>query len=144
MLLVVCKYEVDKISGLSKYNSKGVIPEVLKKENEKSFIDLSGDELLSQCLEVFNQNANEAFNQILWWKCPKNSFVLKDVLKMGTFSSVVNFNNGFLALANVLKNLHLPPGKYFIDRALVFDNKIVKSIQKKSTDTVKNKKKTKN
>ena len=30
-----CKYQVDKISGLSKYNSKGVIPEVVKKEIEK-------------------------------------------------------------------------------------------------------------
>ena len=32
MLLVVCKYQVDKISGLSKYNLKGVIPEVVKKK----------------------------------------------------------------------------------------------------------------
>ena len=29
VLLVVCKYQVDEISGLSKYNSKGVIPEVI-------------------------------------------------------------------------------------------------------------------
>ena len=60
---------------------------------------------------------------------------------MGTFLSVVSFNDGFLALANVLKNLHLTPGKYFIDRALEFDSKRVKNIQKKSTDTVKNKRK---
>ena len=41
-----CKYQVDKISGLSKYNSKGVIPEVVKKEVEKIFINFSSDELL--------------------------------------------------------------------------------------------------
>ena len=126
---------------MSKYNSKGVIPEVVKKEIEKIFINLSSDELLSRCLEGTNQNANEAFNQILWRKCPKNTFVSKDVLEMGTFSSVVSFNDGFLALANVLKNLHLTPGKYLIDRALVFDSKRVKNIQKKSTDTIKNKRK---
>ena len=127
MLLVVCKYQVDKISGLSKYNLKGVIPEVVEKEIEKIFIDLSRDELLSRYLESTNQNANKAFNQILWRKCPKNTFVSKDVLEMGTFLSVVSFNDGFLALANILKN-----------RALVFDSKRVKNIQKKLTDTVKN------
>ena len=109
---------------MSKYNSKGVIPEVVKKEIEKIFINLSSDELLSRCLE--------GTNQILKRKCPKNTFISKDVLEMGTFSSVVSFNDGFLALANVVKNLHLTPGKYFIDRALVFDSKRVKNIQKKS------------
>ena len=108
------KYQVDKILGLSKYNSKGVIPEVVKKEIEKISIRLSSDELLSRCLEDTNQNANEAFNQILWWICPK------DVLEMGTFSSVISFNDGFLALANVLKNFHLTPGKYFIDRERIY------------------------
>ena len=112
-----CKYQVDKISGWSKYNSKGVIPEVVKKEIEKIFINLSSDELLSRCLEGTNQNANEGSNQILWRKCSKNTFGSKVVLEMGTFSSVVSFNDVFLALANVLKNLHLTPGKYFIDRA---------------------------
>ena len=62
-------------------------------------------------------------------------------MEMSTFSSVVSFNDGFLALANVLKNLHLTPGKYFINRALVYDSKRVKNIQKKSTDTVKSKRK---
>ena len=65
----------------------------------------------------------------------------KDVLEMGTFSSAVSFNDGFLALADVLKNLHLTRGKYFIDRALVFDSKRIKNTHKKSTDTVKNKRK---
>ena len=96
---------------------------------------------MTRCLEGTNQNANEAFYQILWPKCPKNTFVSKDVLEMGTFSLVVSFYDGFLALANVLKDLHLTQGKYFIDRALVFDSKRVKNIQKKSTDTVKNKRK---
>ena len=84
---------------------------LLKKRLKRFFINLSSDELLSRCLESTNQNANEAFNQILWRKCSKNTFVSKDVLEMGTFSSVVSFNDGFLALANVLKNLHLTLGK---------------------------------
>ena len=126
---------------MSKHNSKGVIAEVVKKEIENIYIYLSSDELLSRCLEGTNQNANKAFNQILRRKCPKNTFVSKDVLEMGTSSSVVSFNGGYLALANVLKNLHLTPGNYFVNRALVFESKWVKNIQKKSTDIVKNKRK---
>ena len=126
---------------MSKHNSKDVIPEVVKKEIENIYIYLSSDELLSRCLEGTNQNANKAFNQILRRKCPKNTFVSKDVLEMGTFSSVVSFNSGFLALANVLKNLHLTPGNYFVNRALVFDSKRVKNVPKKSTGTVKYKRK---
>ena len=114
---------------------------LFKKKLKRFFINLSSDELLSRCLEGTNQNANEAFNQILWRKCPKNTFVSKDVLEMGTLSSVVNFNDEFLALANVLKNLHLTPGKYFIDRALVFDSKESKIYTQKINGYCKEQKK---
>ena len=48
---------------------------------------------------------------------------------MGTFSSVVNFNNGFSdLLANAMYRLSFTPGKCFVESALVFDSKRVKFI----------------
>ena len=58
------------------------------------FTDLSSDELLKKCLHGKAQNANEALNNIIWTKCPKNVYVEKDVLESSVNSAVLEFNEG--------------------------------------------------
>ena len=41
------------------------------------FQDLRADDLLVRCLDGTSQNPNEAFNQIMWKKCPKETFVAR-------------------------------------------------------------------
>ena len=94
-------------------------------------------ELLSRCLEGTTQNPNEAFNQIVWQKCPKKTFVSKKVLEIGVFSSIMNYNDGLLSFADFFEKLKLVPGDYFTARALSKDTQRVQTMDKKSTEKVK-------
>ena len=88
-----------------------------KKNSRKLFQDISSDELLSQCLEGTAQNSNEAFNQFVWQRCPKQTFLSKQVLESGVYSSVLTYNDGFISLKNLFKKLDIKPGKYFLEGA---------------------------
>ena len=57
-----CNYQSDIITGMSTYKATVNLPEVIKKETENIFVDLSADKLLSKCLDGTTQNPNEAFN----------------------------------------------------------------------------------
>ena len=46
------------------------------------FRDLSSGSLLQKCTQSQTQNANEAFNQILLQKCPKEVAVGRDTLEL--------------------------------------------------------------
>ena len=46
-----CKYQSDKITGMSTYKPSTSLPVTIKREIQKIFQDLSSDELLSRCLE---------------------------------------------------------------------------------------------
>ena len=80
---------------------------MIKWEIQAVFQDLSSDELLSWCLEGTTQNPDETFNQFVWQRCPKQTFVSKQVLESGVYSSVSTYNDGFISLKNVFKSLTL-------------------------------------
>ena len=52
------------------------------------FLDLRKDTLLVKCLHGKTQNANEALNNLIWTKCPKNVYAEKEVLEMGVSSAI--------------------------------------------------------
>ena len=70
----------------------------------KNQANLSSDQLLTKCLHGRTQNVNEALNQLIWKKCPKDVFVERFTLEVGVFSAVINFNNGATGIIDVLKN----------------------------------------
>ena len=69
------------------------LPIAIKDVLVKTFVDLRADDLLSRCA-LATPNPNEAFNQIIWKKCPKSVFVTKKILEMGVASAVINHNDG--------------------------------------------------
>ena len=75
-------------------------------------LDLSKNTLLVKCLHGKAQNANEALNNFIWTKCPKNVYVEGEVLEMRVCSAIVNFNDGACGTLNVFKNANMEPG-YF-------------------------------
>ena len=77
-----CKYQADKINGTNNYIEKDGLPITVKKLIEPVFRELSEPGLLAKCVDGFTQNNNEALNQIIWQKCPKNIFVGRTVLEM--------------------------------------------------------------
>ena len=136
-----CKYQSDKITGMSTYKPSTSLPVSIKREIQKIFQDLSSDELLSRCLEGTTQNPNEAFNQLVWQRCPKQTFVSKNVLESGVYSSVLTYNDGFISLGNVFRKLDIKPGKYFLEGSHSRDCLRVENMDKKSLNISKERRK---
>ena len=74
-----CKYQSDKITGKNTYKAKLSIPIVIREKIRPILIALSSDDLLRRCLHGRTQNANEAFNQLIWQKCPKNIYIRREI-----------------------------------------------------------------
>ena len=74
-----CKYWQN--GGNEDYKLSVNLPKVIKDLLVPIFLDLQDDNLLSWSLEGTTQNANEAFNQIIWKKCPKDIFISGHVLE---------------------------------------------------------------
>ena len=51
-----------------------------------------------KCLHGKMQNANEALNNLIWAKYPKNVYVEIEVLEMGVCSAIINCNMEHVAL----------------------------------------------
>ena len=86
-----CKGWSDKI----KYKEKVNLPPAVTKLLDPVFRDLSCDDLLDRCIHGQTQNANEAFDHILWQKCPKEVFVRRDTLEMSLYSAIITCHDGF-------------------------------------------------
>ena len=136
-----CKWQSDKLKGTSLYKKKLNLPVCIKRLLEPIFRDLSADELLGKCLHGQTQNANEAFNAVLWQKCPKEIFVGRETLQLATNSAVIAYNDGSLRLGDVYKKLDIPVGKYFMLGATQRDKKRIDSSDKKSSEIGKKRRK---
>jgi len=108
------------------------LPIAIKDVLIKTFVDLRADDLLSRCLDGATQNPNEAFNQIIWKKCPKSVFVTKKILEMGVASAVINYNDGLRGFQRVFTQLQIPPGSFMLSGSLRKDIDRVKNMDKKT------------
>ena len=72
-----CKWQNDEINKTQTFKKKINLPKAIKTLIEPIFRDLSSDDLLTKCLHGQTQNCNEAFNGVLWSKCPKQVYVGK-------------------------------------------------------------------
>ena len=96
-----CKCWKDKLNNEKQFVEKPGMPIAVYDIIKPIFLDLSNDTLLKKCLHGKTQNANEALNNLIWTKCPKNVYVEREVLEMGVSSAVINFNNGACGILNV-------------------------------------------
>ena len=90
---------------------------------------MSSDNLLSKCLHGQTQNANEAYNQILWQKCPKITFVSREVVEWCAYSAIFSYNDGTLGIGKVFENLGFPSGAYFICGEVSRDKKRIHTMK---------------
>ena len=67
-----CKYWKDKLNNEKQFVEKPGMPIAVYDIIKPIFLDLSNDTLLKKCLHGKTQNANEALNNLIWTKCPKN------------------------------------------------------------------------
>ncbi len=137
-----CKWQHDKLTGESTYKKKLNLPLVIKTVIEPIFRDLSDEKLLSKCLHGQTQNANEAYNAIIWNRCPKTVFVNRTVLELSVFSATISFNDGFKGLSTVFSKLgFVDPGHYYVVGSIQKDNKRIRQCKRQSSDESKKRRK---
>lgn len=132
-----CLYQSNKLTGKDTYKKKLSLPIAIKNILMPIFRDLSDGKLLSKCLHGQTQNANEAFNGLIWKRCPKTTYVSKYVLEIAVNSAVINFNGGFVGLAAVFNELGIELGCQTQRGFVQYDNNRVKRMNAKSTSKVK-------
>ncbi|GFV76304.1 uncharacterized protein TNCV_4524671 [Trichonephila clavipes] len=100
-----CKYKqalcdgkvyVDKTAGLSNSVVKAIKP---------TYLALCDQELLKKCLHGKTQNNNESFNNVLWSVLPKEIFVHKKTLFLGSYMAIILYNSVYLGLLPVFNYL---------------------------------------
>ena len=88
------------------------------------------EDLLSICLHASTQNNNESLNALVWKHCPKDVFVGIDVLNLGCYSAIINFNDGLNGINRVFEKLYLKPGHYSSSFLASSDLKRVRNMEK--------------
>ena len=102
-----CKYQK---SVLDKSEFKGDRMNISEEVYEKIrlvWLRLAEGALLEKYLHGRTQNVNEAFNAVVWQRCPKTIFVGKAVFDISVASAVADFNDGVSGIIKILKRLGL-------------------------------------
>ena len=58
---------------------------------------------------VKTQNGNESLNNLIWTKCPKNTFVERPIIEMGVNSAVIDYE-GSTGIFSILRMFHISQG----------------------------------
>ena len=133
-----CKYQVDIANGTNNYKkSKTLLPKAVKKLIKQIFMDLSDNDLLEKCLHGKTQNNNECLNGMLWKKCPKATYVGRDVLEMGASSAIICFNEGTSGILNVMTKSGIEPGNFSKIYCRNIDNERIRIMDYKSKESIK-------
>ena len=61
--------------------------------------------ILIKSIQGETQKCNEALNNIIWSRCPKNTFVTRFLLEVGVSSAILYFNYGTYGLNRVFEFL---------------------------------------
>lgn len=137
-----CGYNKSLQTG-EKYTHKHSLPEPVLIAIKKVFRDLSSRELLLKCMHGQTQNPNESFNNCIWERVPKNTFVSKETFQTGVMDAVICFNDGVSSRTKVLKALKINPGSNTcnalrkIDRIRICEAEILVHKASKEARTIK-------
>ena len=101
-----CKYCQTK----QDYKSSFSLPVAIHKVIYRIFQNLCDNKLLGRCHDGTTQNPNEALDQIVWKKCPKDTFISKIGLEIGVASAFINFNDGISGFEKLFSHLNLSLG----------------------------------
>ncbi|VDQ16092.1 unnamed protein product, partial [Trichobilharzia regenti] len=107
--------------------NKNCLPPFVMEIIKPIFEELSSDALLAKCVHGGTQNANEAFHNLIWYRCPKTTFVGRKRLEIAVYDATIVYNNGELKRGDIFKNLGLNFGKYCFQAFSRIDKKRVSS-----------------
>ena len=136
-----CKYKKDMVTGKSTYKKTINLPKWIYNIIRPVFDALADDELLSKCFHGETQNPNEAFNNIVWTRCPKTIYVSRSVMELGVNSAVLHYNEGACGISNVFSYFKIDNG-YYMEKGSIKRNKVsVRKMDIKSSEGGKTKRK---
>jgi len=136
-----CKFQRDKITGLSTYKADQGLPKAVKDFIKPVFDDLSDETLLNKCLHGKTQNDNEALNGLVFQRCPKAIYTGRETLELAVCSAVLNFNDGLVGVLNVMNMLGIVPGRYTNNFVQANSMERVTLAEKKTSTETKNRRK---
>ena len=122
---------------MTTYKDKPGLPAAARELVKSIFTDLSNDELLKKCLLAKTQNNNKSINNLIWKKCPKDVYVGRTVLEIGTASAVINFNERFQGMLKVFKELGIKTGEYCVNFCEKKDSNRIQLMERKATPACK-------
>ena len=117
------------------------MPVAIHKVIYRIFQNFCDNELLGRCLDGTTQNPNEALDQIVWKKCPKDTFISKIGLEIGVASAVINFNDGMSGFEKLFSHLNLSVGVNTKSGAIEKDQQRIKNMKNKFQEIVEMKRK---
>ena len=89
-----CKWQLVQARKPGPYVHHDVVPKAVFDEVRPIYARLADRQLLERCSEGATQNANEAFNRMIWHLCPKESFCSAQTMKTAVDLSILSFNEG--------------------------------------------------
>lgn len=128
-----CTYQkAVSANQVDNYRHKNTIPVAVMDFIKPIFDDLSKPVLLRRCLKGMTQNANESYNNLLWYICPKRGFAGGKVVKIAAYEAALAFNEGNMAKQRVLQLLKIVPGQHFEKSMKKLDLFRVRDAEKKA------------
>ena len=112
-----CKWQKQKAGGPDYVRRHEDLPEAVFKKIKPLYLRLSDKSLLEKCLRGATQNCNESFNGLVWQICPKTGFCSATTVETAVCLATSLFNDKFMAIRHVLKEMGLSAG-YYTDSAL--------------------------
>lgn len=103
------------------YHHKNSLDEAVMELIKLTFNALTAQDLLKKCLHGRTQNVNKGFNNVLWTRVPKQTFVGIQTFKCGTHDAVITFNEGNSGRLKVLKELVVKIGTNCLQTFRVLD-----------------------
>ncbi|XP_072180863.1 uncharacterized protein [Diadema setosum] len=104
------------------------------------FQRLSDESLLSRCLPGYTQNQNEAFNQLIWKRCPKHVWRTAKVVHIAVNMAVMAFNCGAeIGRYRLLTSLNLSMGAHALLSARRKDNSRLRGADRRAGEASKTK-----
>ena len=135
------KFKKDLKTGENTYKKTIDLPRNIFAIISQIFELLSQDELLLKRVHGETQNPNEAFNGIVWKKCPKVIFVHRHAFEMRINSAILHFNDGAYGVTKILQEFSIKNGIFTDIGSTHKDEKSVQWSTVKNSDTRKKRRK---
>lgn len=109
---------------------------------KKIFVDLSSKDLMEKVAHRRTQNTNECANSTLWNLISKNGFSHRGVVELSAYMAVCFYNEGRIAILDVLSSLGVPLGEGMADKFKKEDQlRVQKKARKEAEEKMSRKRK---